>query len=274
MKNEIKVKGDIATMQVLHNKTGRTFEAKCDIDDMAILQKHYWVMSKTAASVVCNYRQDGKLVKPTLHKILTGQPFVEFLNGDRLDFRRSNLRPVEKRISTKRIGVTLKGNPCLIHDKKVTFFITDRKGTKTGLAFIIDRDDLDKVVKYTWCINPLSGYVQTKTRGGRDGSKGLYLHRLIMAAGKGEQVDHINRQKTDNRKSNLRICTGSQNLHNTSTHSNNRFWIKGVSPDGIGWRAYMQVGHKPLYKYCTTFAQAVEQRKEWEQEYNPSGLEL
>jgi hypothetical protein len=272
MKNEIRVEDEVVIMRVLY-KNDKVFDVKCDLEDMAVLQEHYWVMSKNATSVVCNYRQDGKMVKPTLHKILTDSPFVKFLNDDKLDFRRNNLQPVEKRISTKRIGLNLKGNPFFVHEGGVTFYITDRKGKRTGLVFIIDHEDLDKVIQYTWCINPLSGYIQTRTRGGKDGSKGLYLHRLIMDAQKGEQIDHISRIKIDNRKCNLRKCTGSQNCHNAPVRCDNKVGIKGVSPTINGtWRAQMQIEEKNLSKYFKTFAEAVTQRKEWESEHNPSGL--
>lgn len=271
MKNKMRVEDGIIVMRVLH-KNDKVFDIKCNLADMAILQKYYWVMNKTAVSVVCNYRKNGKMVKPSLHKILTGSPFVKFLNGDKLDFRRDNLQPVEKRISTKRTGLNLKGNPFFIYEEGITFFITDRKGKKTGLTFIVDLEDLDKVARYTWCINPFSGYVQTRTRGGKDGSKGLYLHRLVMDAQKGEQIDHINRQKTDNRKHNLRKCTGSQNCHNMPMHKDNVVGIKGVSKASQSWIAKINIKGKTIMKRFPTFEEAAIQRKAWEKEDGAIGL--
>jgi len=274
MKNEINIEKNVIVMKVVRNRTNEVFEAKCDIGDLAILQKHYWVMAPNCLSVACNYRQNGKMVKPALHKILTGSRFVKFLNGDRLDFRKENLQIIEKGIRDRPVGVNLKGNPFFIHNDGVTLFITDKKGKKTGLAFIIDYDDLEKVSQYTWHINFQTGYIQARTREGRGKSKGLYLHRLIMGAQPEDEVDHKNGIKIDNRKKNLRICTRSQNCHNVGGYKNNTNGIRGVSPTQWGtWKAQMQIKGKPLRKTFKTFSQAVAQRKAWEREYNPSGLQ-
>lgn len=68
-------------------------------------------------------------------------------------------------------------------------------------------------------------YVRTYT-----GTKGVgvYLHRLLMSPPKGLEVDHANTDTFDNRRSNLRLCTRSQNIGNQrKTRGVSRF--KGVS---------------------------------------------
>ena len=54
------------------------------------------------------------------------------------------------------------------------------------------------------------------------------MHRLIIQAPKGLDTDHINGNRLDNRRKNLRICTHQQNIWNSvkNKYSNNDF--KGV----------------------------------------------
>lgn len=58
-------------------------------------------------------------------------------------------------------------------------------------------------------------------------------------------VDHINRQKADNRIVNLRIATKQQNGVNRGAQKNSISGIKGVTPHGSGWRAKITVNDKP-----------------------------
>lgn len=57
----------------------------------------------------------------------------------------------------------------------------------------------------------------------------IYMHREILQVTGGVQVDHINGNRLDNRKSNLRICTQSQNKMNTKKNSRNKSGYKGVA---------------------------------------------
>ncbi len=75
---------------------------------------------------------------------------------------------------------------------------------------LFDEEDEKLVSAYTWYLNP-AGYVIAN---GRD-PKLVYMHRLVMNAKKGQQIDHINGNKADNRKCNLRFSDQSQNRANS-----------------------------------------------------------
>lgn len=74
-----------------------------------------------------------------------------------------------------------------------------------------------------------SGYIIARPKGRSQKWKSYYLHRLIMRPQHGMQVDHINGDRSDNRRSNLRICTNQQNnLNKTGTKSSTG--VRGVYP--------------------------------------------
>lgn len=77
----------------------------------------------------------------------------------------------------------------------------------------------------------------------------ISMHRMLMRPKPGEVVDHINRDGLDNQKSNLRLCTRSQNSGNSGRYiSNKTSRFKGVSelpfPESNRWIARLMVGGK------------------------------
>lgn len=68
----------------------------------------------------------------------------------------------------------------------------------------------------------------------------LSLHRLILNPPDDMEVDHINRNRLDNRKNNLRIVTRGQNLQNQKVDKRNKLGVRGVY-----WRE-----DKKLYCAC------------------------
>lgn len=95
--------------------------------------------------------------------------------------------------------------------------------TKSGIAFLIDTEELDKVSKYCWYINA-QGYITS-----RIGNKIVSLHRFILNINDDRIIDHKNRIKTDNRKTNLRVATNQQNNMNRGINRNSTTGVKGVS---------------------------------------------
>lgn len=72
---------------------------------------------------------------------------------------------------------------------------------------------------------------------------GKYLHRLLVAAPEGVDVDHINGNGLDNRYENLRLATRQQNIANKRMSKNNTSGYKGVSwcKSKQKWRAVVKV---------------------------------
>lgn len=81
--------------------------------------------------------------------------------------------------------------------------------------------------QYKWRIDSY-GYVVAWNGTGKN-KVNLRLHRVICNPSKGLSVDHINNDKLDNRSSNLREATQSQNMMNRKALKTNKAGFKGVS---------------------------------------------
>jgi len=73
---------------------------------------------------------------------------------------------------------------------------------------IIDDEDYQELSQHKWYLRN-DGYVATVHNG-----KTLYIHRLVAKTPKGMHTDHLNHNKLDNRKENLRVCTHKENMQN------------------------------------------------------------
>lgn len=95
---------------------------------------------------------------------------------------------------------------------------------------LIDDEDFEEVSKYKW--HNARGYAECKRVGirsnGKRGICNIFIHHLIIGKKEGMHVDHINRNKLDNRRKNLRHCTISENVINTGLNSRNKTGYKGV----------------------------------------------
>ena len=89
-------------------------------------------------------------------------------------------------------------------------------GDKTVL---LNASDVPVVAKYQWTVGT-HGYV---THG--SGEKQVLMHRLLLGNRPGTLVDHINRNRLDNRRENLRLCNPSQNSINKEQIGNNPYKV-------------------------------------------------
>lgn len=139
--------------------------------------------------------------------------------------------------------------------------------TNQGEKFIIDTEDLNKVKDYCWYISAKK-YVTANQKD--KSNKKVWLHRLVMDAHENEIVDHIDWDKSDNRKSNLRIATKSQNNTNIKRKSNNRSGYTGVKMAKSGKYVAQITANKHRVHLGTfdTIQEAVEARRTAEKQYH------
>lgn len=112
---------------------------------------------------------------------------------------------------------------------------------------------------FSWHV--MGGYLGRSVYIGNGKRKTVYLHREIMGATDSQVVDHINGNKLDNRKSNLRLCTRIQNSYNRQPTQ--KTGVKGVHYErnraGFKkWRAYINSdGARKHLGYYGTKAEAI-----------------
>lgn len=127
------------------------------------------------------------------------------------------------------------------------------KLTNMEMYALCDDEDYARLNKYKWRLNK-RGYVCTSVwfKGTGRGTV-LLMHRLVYMVPKGIDTDHIDQNKANNQKANLRPVTRSQNMMNvTRTKTNARSKYKGVSyldrPNlKKKWLAYIRLDYKMYY---------------------------
>lgn len=109
----------------------------------------------------------------------------------------------------------------------------------SGDVCIVDDDDYDFLNQWNWkAVRSKSNIYAGRNAGCVNGKwNTVLMHRLLLDAKRGEQVDHVNHKTLDNRRSNIRLCNQSQNNANGRGYKNRASKFKGVSRNGSGWIA-------------------------------------
>ena len=95
-----------------------------------------------------------------------------------------------------------------------------------GKVAIVDNQDYAALSKYFWHLN--TGYAMRWLPRKNGKQIHVLMHRVIMKPPQGVEVDHINQDRLDNRRSNLRLCGRPQNMMNRGLNSNNTTGFRGV----------------------------------------------
>lgn len=120
--------------------------------------------------------------------------------------------------------------------------------SRQGEIFVMKMDHCD----YMKIVGPKM-YFKRNRNGGRVYAKQMingkdyFVHRLIMNAKKGQVVDHINNNSLDNSRSNLRICTLSQNKFNSKKRADSSHKYKGVHKKINRYRATIGCNGKRIH---------------------------
>lgn len=114
-----------------------------------------------------------------------------------------------------------------------------------GFVAIVDDEDFPELSVFSWQSTLRSGKVYAQRKNlCAPGVVLMHRHILGLAVNDGKKADHINRNGLDNRRSNLRVATPSQNGANAIARGGVSAW-KGVTidrRDGV-WQAQIMVNH-------------------------------
>ncbi len=119
-----------------------------------------------------------------------------------------------------------------------------------GKFAVIDEADYELVSGHKWFAHKPhqrpSWYANANIR--RDGRWGIIrMHRVIMDAPAGMEVDHRDGDGLNNTRANLRLATKSQNMANRGAPRANKTGLKGAFPCGKGWMSRIRHQGKQIY---------------------------
>lgn len=112
-----------------------------------------------------------------------------------------------------------------------------------GLFATVDDADFDWLNQWKWSCHGHSPlfYAATKIKG-----KIVKMHRLLINPKDGMQIDHIDGDRINNQRLNLRACTQAENCRNTKKHTDNTSGFKGVhyNPKRKKWEANIRYQYR------------------------------
>ena len=138
---------------------------------------------------------------------------------------------------------------------------------------LVDAEDFDWLDQWRWTAHfnkdSLLTYAVRLEPNEETGKRTrINMHREVIHAPKGVMTDHINLNTLDNRRSNLRLATPSDNAHNTRLPRNNTTGYRGVSKHSNNYVAHINKDNK--YHYLGYFSDP----KEAAFAYNKAAIEL
>lgn len=138
-----------------------------------------------------------------------------------------------------------------------------RSDVKRQWLVMVDDEDFDYLNQFYWQVDR---YKTVQTHKNDTGER--LIHRLIMKPPKGVEIDHIDGNRLNNQKSNLRFATSSQNKINRGARKDNKSGYKGVSwhKQNKNWTARLMINGK--YQHLGSFKDI----SEAVQVYNQSAL--
>jgi len=154
-------------------------------------------------------------------------------------------------------------NDYIIHEDYAEILLRNKKNKHIASA-LIDLDDVEKCKLHKWHLKDKLKYVCCSI-----GKKNISLHRYILEYCGNKDIDHININPLDNRKSNLRIVTRSENRVNTKKSKEKCIYLTKSNKWRLKIYRYNKFVFDKVYETKNEAIQAKEAfLKEFNKEYN------
>jgi hypothetical protein len=135
-----------------------------------------------------------------------------------------------------------------------------------GKFALVDDEDFEWINQWKWTVR--NGYPSRTIYlgGGRKNqtSEYIYMHRIVNNTPKNSYTDHINRNKLDNRKCNLRTVTNQQNCCNRELQDNNTSGFRGVTWNNQRSKWMAQIKANSKYYYLGLFIDKIDAAKAYD----------
>lgn len=136
-----------------------------------------------------------------------------------------------------------------------------------GKVAIVDDDMYDFLMQWQWSAHFNKGkWYAIRSDWTVSPKRVLKMHRVIMNAPDGVEVDHRNGDGLRNTRKNLRLCSRIQNIFNAGPQRRNKTGFKGVSPYGSGKKFRATISVRGKWSHIGVFATAEEAARAYDAE--------
>jgi len=119
-----------------------------------------------------------------------------------------------------------------------------------GKVALVDDEDFEELNEHSWHAMRAGRHWYAVRASRIDGKQHpIYMHRVIIDAQPGQDVDHVDMTGLHNYRANLRLCTDTQNQANRQKQAGCSSKYKGVTwhKQHSKWMAYIRVHGKRIY---------------------------
>ena len=254
---------NVIALQIFKN--AKTYTVVLDKQDKSKVDKYTWYIKEGKNGIIIRSKLD------TMQFLISGvsgkDTLIFFNNSNKLDMRRKNLLIVKK--NTYILGEI----------ESILEIRTNLKMNNSPAIVKFSTSDYNKIKDISWCISTEGYCIATASKYDICPTT-IRMHRLLLCGhipNTGDVVDHINRDRLDNRHTNLRLVDISTNILNSPTK--NSFGKTGVYENRnriyAAWPTIFKNGKKHTVSFSITkhgreeaIKLAIAARRQWEIDNN------